>query len=589
MSKNQKTEWDLSLLYKGAHDPQIEIDIQNVEKANIAFEKKFKNVDFTSTPQKLAKALEYSTKIREQFSTVSGTWYFGLRKDLDGKDTVSSALATKYNQRLTHSYNRLTFFHLAIGKIPKNKQAVYLKHKLLAPYAYSLKKIFLEGQYRLSEAEEQLEDLLSQPAYTMWVDGQEKLLNEQTVVSEGKTVSLPEASAKLHQLPKKKRHDLYKKIIQAQKNISHFAEAEINAIVNFKKVLDERRGFLKPYSSRVLANENDEESIEVLMDLITKHFHLSHRFYALHTRLLKEKKITVADRSTKIGEIQRQFDFHSSVAIVKKAIGKVNPQFSSLLESFLEKGQIDVYPKKGKAGGAYCSGHALLPTFILLNHVSSIGSVETFAHEMGHAIHTELSKKQPPQYRRYSTATAEVASTFFEQVTIDELEKDLSDKEKIIFYHNRLLGDISTIFRQTAFFNFELELHNRIRKEGELSKQDIAKLMAKHLKSYLGKSVEVLDDDGYFFVNLSHIRMFFYVYTYAYGQLVSRALFEKWKADPSYAKSIEQFLTAGKSMSPKDIFKKIGINTADPAFFKAGLMSIEKDIAKLESLTRKKT
>lgn len=148
------------------------------------------------------------------------------------------------------------------------------------------------------------------------------------------------------------------------------------------------------------------------------------------------------------------------------------------------------------------------------------------------------------------------------------------------------MGDISTIFRQIACFNFELELHENIRKEGQVNRSAIAKLLQKHMRAYTGKSMEVTEDDGYFYVTWSHIRRFFYVYSYAYGQIVSRALYEKWKSDSSYSKKIEQFLSAGRSMSPKDIFKSIGI-TIDKTFFETGLKAIEADIIKLEKLAKK--
>jgi len=104
---------------------------------------------------------------------------------------------------------------------------------------------------------------------------------------------------------------------------------------------------------------------------------------------------------------------------------------------------------------------------------------------------------------------------------------------------------MSSIFGQIACFNYELDLHTRIREEGQVNRGAIAGLLQKHLQSYTGKSVEVTKVDGYFFVIWSHIRTFFYVYSYAYGQLVSRSLYEKWKTDNTYAKKIEQFLSAG--------------------------------------------
>jgi len=224
------------------------------------------------------------------------------------------------------------------------------------------------------------------------------------------------------------------------------------------------------------------------------------------------------------------------------------------------------------------------PTFVLLNHTDDIRSVETFGHEMGHAFHTEFSNDLTPLYKSYSIATAEVASTFFEQLTRVEIEKSLSEKEKIIFLHNQIMGNIATIFRQIACFNFENELHLLIREKGQASKEEMADLMVKHLKSYLGNNFDIKHDDGYFFVFWAHIRRFFYVYSYAYGQIVSRALYEKWKEDKSYKDKIEQFLKAGRSMSPEDIFKSIGIDSTKEEFFEKALFGLEDDIKRLEKM-----
>jgi len=418
----------------------------------------------------------------------------------------------------------------------------------------------------------------------MWTDSQDKVLNQQSVNYKGTDVPLSKIMAQLAGLPKKDREIVHQKINSTLKSIAAGSGAEINAIYNYKKVMDERRGFSKPYSSRVLSCENDEKSIELLVSLVTKHFSIAHRFYKLHAKLLGEKKISSAHRNAQIGKISTKFDLESSIEILQKAFQSIDQEYTTILNTFVSNGQVDVYPKQGKKGGAFCWGVRDLPTYILLNHTDTSRSLETFGHEMGHAIHTELSSSQPVQYDKYSTATAEVASTFFEQVVGEEMDTRLSEKERISVLHSRILRDISTIFRQVACFNYELELHTRIRAEGQLTEKEMAKLMSKHLKSYFGPSVTVTEDDGYSFVSWSHIRNFFYVHTYAYGQIISKALFAKWKEDKSYATKIKEFLQAGKSMSPEDIFKSVGIDTSKPEFFEAGLKSIEQDIIKLEKL-----
>jgi oligoendopeptidase F len=245
-------------------------------------------------------------------------------------------------------------------------------------------------------------------------------------------------------------------------------------------------------------------------------------------------------------------------------------------------------PKKGKTGGAFCAGNKPLPTFILLNHTPDMRSVSTLAHEMGHGIHTELSSTQSVLYKGYSLAVAETASTFFEEVVFDDIFETLSGKEKIVALHDKINDSVSTIFRQIACFNFELALHNAIREKGFVSKEDISELLNEHMKSYLGPVMKMDERDGYFFVQWSHIRNHFYVYTYAFGEIVSKALYARYKKDPSFVKSIKRFLSAGSSKSPYQIFKDIGIDISNPKFFLDGLKEIESDIDRLEKLILEK-
>ncbi len=585
--KKDTYKWNLGLLYKSEKDPQIEKDVVFIEKAYATIEKKYKNKDFTKTPKDLLKALEDIEAISKTLSKKNPSWYFALKTDIDSYDEYARAMETKIGQRLTVASNKVTFFDLKIGQIPKKKQKEFLSYKPLAPYKYQLQTIFENAKYTLSEKEEQLASLLSQTSYTMWVDSQQKLQSQQTVEHNKKQIPLSEAASILADLPKLERRALHTKINLVLKNISYFSEAELNATYNFKKIMDERRGYKTPYEATVLGYENDQKTISALVQSVTKHFSISQRFYKLHAKLLKEKSLTLADRNTKIGSIDKKFNFENTVSFVHRAFSKVGTKYASFLDSFLKNRQIDVFPSKGKKSGAYCWGSGENPTFVLLNHTDDIRSVETLAHEMGHAIHTELSKNQPPRYQHYSIATAEVASTFFEQLVNEELESELSDKEKVVLLHNKIMGDVTTIFRQIACFNFELELHNYIREKGQLSKSEIAELMNKNMAAYMGNIFTFTEEDGYFFVYWGHIRRFFYVYSYAYGQLISRALFEKWKKDHSYVEKIDQFLSSGKSMSPKDIFKKIGIDTSAPSFFESGLKAIDADITKLEKLGKK--
>jgi oligoendopeptidase F len=252
----------------------------------------------------------------------------------------------------------------------------------------------------------------------------------------------------------------------------------------------------------------------------------------------------------------------------------------------LNSGQMDVYPKRGKSGGAFCASGVGVPTMVLLNHIDTFESLKTLAHEMGHAIHAERAKQERPLYQGHPISTAETASTFFETAALNRIIATLPKEEQIIALHDKIQDNIATVFRQIACFRFEQALHDAIRKDGYVPKERIADLMNEYMGSYLGPVVTLEQADGYFFTHWSHIRRFFYVYSYAYGQLISSALHRHLEKDPAFIKKVDGFLSAGESRSPYDIFKACGLDTNKPAIFKEGLAAIEADVKELERLVK---
>jgi len=565
-----------------------------MKRAYVWFEKKYsKRTNYLKSERKLLGALRDYEKLLRTVGPAKPLLYYFYTKELDSSNSNAEARLNKLSNELTNYENKVVFFDLALGKISSPLQKKFLKALKLKKYHYFLKKTFETSKYDLSEPEEKILNLKSMPSHSLWVDGVEKLLNKQTVRFRGKALPIVEAQNKVNNLKTKERRTLQDAIMEKLYGMSDFAESEINAVVLNKKINDELRGLKEPYSATILGYENDEKSVLQLVDTITKHFRIANRFYKLKAKLLKLKHLEYADRSAHIGKTSKKINFIKAYTMLHEVFAQVDPAYAEILDRFLKNGQIDVYPNVGKSGGAYCSSNLKTSTLVLLNHTNDFKSFLTFAHEMGHAVHAEMSKKQPLLYQGHSTAVAETASTLFEQLAFERVFQTLSDKEKIVALHDKINDDISTIFRQIAFFNFELELHNTIREKGALSKEKIVKLLNKHMKKYLGPACKLKDLDGYFFVQVSHFRRFFYVYSYAYGQLISKALCQKFIEDNIYRKEIRSFLTAGQSKSPEQIFRDIGIDTTKPDFFKQGLQNkglqnIEKDVKRLEKLTTTK-
>lgn len=581
-----QTNWNLGLLYKGHNDPQIEKDMKAIEKAYGTFERKYRGkTDYLKNKKKLLQALTDFEAIFLDTAVSKPLYYFQYHMDIHN-DSASRAESTKLMSRLQKNENKIVFFELSLAKIPVAIQKKFLKSKKLSHYTYYLFNVFRRAKHDLSEPEEKVLGLKSIPAYVHWLTATEKILNKQTVPFTGKDISLAEADQKIHDLPLRERRELHTATMKVLEGVSEIAESEINAIVTDKKINDELRGYKEPYDATVMGYQNDSMSVKALVSVVTKNFSISHRFYSLKAKLLKIPNLEYSDRAVGIGTNVKEIKFDEAVKILKEVFGNADPKYLKILNSFLDNGQVDVYPKVGKTGGAYCSGAVNMPTFVLLNYTNTMDQVMTFAHEMGHAIHTELSKSQTPLYQHYTISTAEVASTFFESLVFDAVFEKLSKEEQIYALHNKINDDIQTIFRQIACFNFEVDLHKGIRAKGAMTKDEIGELMNKHMGDYLGPITKMQKIDGNMFVSWRHIRSFFYVYSYAFGQLISKALYAKYKEDKSYIVKINKFLSAGGSDTPENIFKSIGIDVTKPDFWENGLKTIEGDIDRLEKLTK---
>lgn len=585
-----KTEWDLTLLYKSADDPQIQIDTDLFINSCNEFARKYeKDKSYMKDSEKLLQALGDYKQLLVNLKSAKPLIYFYLITNIDSKDEVAAARLTQLTEQLTKSENSIKFFAINLGKITKAIKTKILSDPKFAEYKYLLIRKFLNSKYDLSLAEEKIISLMSIPAHDMWTKAVEKSKSKLKVKHNEEEIPVSKALNILSELSTPERRILGDKINQSLKTLAEFSEAEINAIYTEKKILDELRKLKKPYSARIISAENDEKTVLNLVKVVTKNFKFVHKFYKLKAKLLNEKRLKYADRSAKVGTFNKSFTFDECYKFTYESFKELGQEFADYLQELCLNGEVDVYPREGKRSGAFCLSEYSFLTYILLNHTDDFRSASTLAHEVGHAIHAKLSKEnQNILYWDHSLSTAEVASTFFEIPAFEKVTNDLPEELKIIALHDRIQDDISTIFRQIAFFNFELELHNSIREKGQLTHLEIAKLMNKHMQSYLGPMFDFDDDDGYFFITVGHIRWFFYVYTYAFGSLVSRALSNMVKKDPKSIEKVKQFLKAGCSDTPENIFAKIGIDVKDPKFFEGGLKEIENDINELERLMKAK-
>lgn len=588
--------WNLTRLFESDNDPRIEEKRNIVQQKSYAFINTWKDrKDYLDDPGVLRRALEeYEAWSRDYGTDGDEGYYFMLRSQQDQIDPVLKARYNRIEEFAHKIQNDIQFFPLTIGKISPEKQKQFLEYEGLKPYRHFLERLFAESRYMLSEPEERILNLKSPTSYFNWIKMTSGFLSkeERTVLSEDgkkRSNSFSEIMSLMNSKTKKVRDSAARAFDQIMIAHVDVAEAELNSILANKKVDDDLRKMGRPDLARHVSDDIESEIVDSLLDAVAASFSLSSQYYGLKARLMGVKKLNYHERNVEYGDVVKRYSFQKTVRLIERVLANLDSEFLEVFLEFLRCGQIDIYPRKGKASGAFCAHHLISqPTFILINHTGKLYDVLTLAHELGHGINNELMRRRQNALNFGAPlSTAEVASTFLEDFVLQELLKEADDELRLALMMNKLNDDVSTIFRQVACYRFEQGLHRDFRERGYLSKEEIGKLFRTHMSAYMGEFVTQSPGSENWWVYWGHIRSFFYVYSYASGLLISKSLQNSVKQNPHFIAKVKDFLSAGLSDSPRSIFKELGIDIADKGFWGKGLKEVEHLLSETTSLARR--
>lgn len=592
---NPNYEWNLELLFKNELDPKIEKNLKLAHKKSYEFINKWKErTDYLKSPKILKEALEDYENWSLNYGTDGDVGYFlWLKMSLDQNNTELKARINKLVESTQKIENDIQFFLIRLSKIPKDSQSKFLKAKELKPYHHFLDKLFEEAKHLLSEEEEKIMNLKSKVSSYNWVQMTSEFLakeEREVLNSEGEkeTLSQSEIMGLIDHKDKNIRDTAAAALNDILAKWVGVGEHEINSIFENKRINDELRRYTRPDESRHKSDDIDTEVVDALISAVSNRFETARRFYNLKAKLLGVKKLQYHERNLEYGDTTKEYSFEDSNILIREVFEALHPKFAEILDSFVLERRIDVYPKKGKRSGAFCTeASPRLPIYILLNHTNQLDDVRTFAHEMGHGIHFTLMKNQNIYNYGAPMATAEVASTFMEDFVTQRLLHEADDDLRLSLMITKLNNEVSTIHRQVGIYNFETELHKTFREKGYLSKDEIGSVFQNNMKAYMGNSVEYSPGSENWWLYISHIRSFFYVYSYASGLLISKSLQRMVQQEPASINKVIEFFEAGSSESPKNIFKKLGVDITDKTFWNKGLDEIDELLKECELLAKK--
>jgi oligoendopeptidase F len=513
--------------------------------------------------------------------------YAGLKFAVDTSDPANGALMQRVQERATAIGTQLIWFELEWAAIPDESADAILADERVSPYRYHLES---ERRYRphlLTEPEEKIDAEKSVTGRSAWVRLFSELSAEiKVTLPDGVEAPLERGLALMMHPDRETRQQAAEAITAGLAPGLRTRAFIFNTLLADKSTDDRLRAYPTWITSRNLANQATDESVEALVDAVKRRYDIPQRWYTMKRQILGLPRLADYDRYASVAASETLIDWPEARDMVLDSYASFSPELAALARRFFDERWIDAPVRPGKRPGAFCA--YTVPShhpYVFLNWTSKRNDVLTLAHELGHGLHGHLAREQGVFHQTTPLTLAETASVFGETVTFGRLLAATTDpQDRLALLAESIEGGIATVFRQTAMNRFERAMHTARREEGELSVERLGDLWAETQSEMLGDSVEITDNYRSWWSYIPHfVGTPGYVYAYAYGQLLAMSVYHQYETQGSdFVPRYLHLLRAGGSMAPEDLGRIVGCDLADPGFWDGGLALLEAQVDQAE-------
>ncbi|UTP40155.1 M3 family oligoendopeptidase [Phenylobacterium sp. LH3H17] len=584
-------EWRLDDLYAGRDDPRIETDLAAAKAANDALVKlKGRFVAMRGHPLRLGELLDHGITLYE--TATNGLWGVGAYASLSASVARDDAAWAKFEGDLRTRSSQIAaeslFFTLELNQLEDNEiEMAFKAHPPAARWRPWMRRVRLSRPHELSPDLERI--LIDRgPAVANWTRLYDETLARLTAKVGRENLTLPEALNRLSDPDAARRKQAAQGLAKALEERTPNLALAMNTLAFEKQVEDRWRKYPGPAASRHIANEVDADAVEALEAAVVEGYpSISHRYYALKAKVMGRKTLDYWDRNAPLDTAQpRTYGWDEAKGMVLESFSDLAPKFADTAQTFFAQPWIDARPRAGKQSGAY--SHPVTANrhpYVFLNYMGERRDVLTLAHELGHAVHQTLCSPLGTLLADTPLTLAETASIFGEGLVFERLLAGASKAERMGLLAGKIEDGLNTVVRQIAFHRFETRFH-AARLEGELAPDHISGLWLDVMSESLGPAVKLNAGYEHYWAYVSHfVHAPFYVYAYAFGDLLVRGLMEKRREDPkAFAPLYEDLLAAGGTRTYVEALKPFGLNPREKAFWAAGVKQLERLVDEFDEL-----
>ena len=500
--------------------------------------------------------------------------YAMRRSDEDTRNGVYQAMTGRFMSVAVALDSACSFESPEIMAIPEETlNGFYQDCPDLEHYRRYLTDLRRRKDHVLSAAEEKLMAAAGEMAQTP-INTFSSFINADlkfpdAVDGEGKHRPLSQASFITYQegADRVLRKSAYENLYGTLKNFRNTAASLLNAQAKQLQFFADARGYNSALEASLDLNNVPVSVYTNLIDTVHANLDKMHRYVRLRKKLLGVDELHFYDVYAQlVADAGGRISFADAKQTVYDALAPLGEDYRAVLKEAFENRWIDVYENEGKRAGAYAASIPVHP-FVLLNYTGTLDAQFTLAHEMGHALHSYLSAKNQSHIdAQYVIFVAEVASTCNEALLMEYLLEKTTDKKARAALINHFLEQFKgTLYRQTMFAEFEMNIGKMVGEGQTLTAEVLCKEYRRLNELYFGADMVVDDEIAVEWARIPHFYFDYYVFQYATGYSAAIALSKKILAEgESAVRDYLGFLSGGCSKSPIDLLKGAGVDMTSP-------------------------
>ena len=583
-----KTNWDLTVFYKDFDDPEFKDDLARLPKEIDAFTAAIA-APAEDEVRKLVSLVHQEEALSCLFERLSMMIELNFAVDANNKP-ANAALAPLMRAVMGSSLASNAFSRYLASL--DNLDAIIDADDELKARAFALREAAENAKHQLPEA-------LEKPVLKMQLSGGEafshlrdKLDATLLVDYDGKQIPLSAVRALAYDGDADTRRRAYEAELASYKKI----ELPMSFCLNNIKAEGETMAALKGYKGvldMALAHSRmDEKTLEAMWTAIREALPEVREYFKAKGRLLgHENGLPFYDLFAPVGQSTRTYTVEEARALLLDLFGKFCPEMGEMMRTAFDEGWIDMYPREGKSGGAFCSGYyAKNISRVMTNFAGSASDVSTLAHELGHAFNNRMLHHKPIMMTETPMPLAETASTFNETLLISQLLKTATPEEELTLLDSCLTEQTQTMVDIYSRFLFEQKVV-AAQADHALDVDELKETMLWAQEQSYGDGLDPEYRHPYMWACKSHYYstgVHFYNFPYAFGGLFARGLYARYEKEgeafvPVYCDLLSRF----GSDTIANVTASVGIDVTTPDFWREAVESVLVQVRRFVELADK--